>query len=492
MRALAVFYILGWLLAVSATAMLIPAAFAVALDPVAVVEAFLFPAVVIGFVGVNMLIAFRGQEYIGGRRQSVFLLASVWLMVPLAGALPLYAAGFPEEFVPAFFEAASGFTTTGATVIVDLASVPSAIIVWRAVLQWMGGLATLLILATVLGPLVGGDLLDRQFRLVARSEQRSPRQLAETGRTIFLIYGSLTVLCFLSLLLSGLPAFDAFCLSLSTVSTGGFMPREGTIALYGSSMVEIVLAVFMVLGAVSIVWVQAVIFGRWTLVKEMREPFLIGLFVLVLGVALAVALLQESPITGISSLFDAIALGLASAASLISTSGFMVSERAHSFIPFMLVLAICVVGGGGFSTAGGLKVHRVWAMFRQLGRELRLLVYPHGVRPSAYGGESRELPDHITTELEFMHFLTFREVALLQGGQDRVPYLRAQRDFLQRHLARWVPQVRAQAEQQKAAPFFLGLIGLAEAFLLADLSYAASLAGPAPVGQPPEALTGGA
>ena len=107
------------------------------------------------------------------------------------------------------------------------------------------------------------------------------------------------------------------------------------------------------------------------------------------------------------------------------------------------------------------------------------------------GGESREMPDHITTELEFMHFLTFREVATLQGGQDRGPYLRAQRDFLQRHLARWVPQVRAQAEGQKAAPFFLGLIGLAEAFLLADLSYAASLAGPAPVGQPPEALTGG-
>jgi len=391
MRALAVFYILGWLLAISATAMLIPAAFAVALDSIAVVEAFLFPAVVIGFIGVNMLIAFRGQEYLGGRRQSVFLLAAVWVVVPLAGALPLYAAGFPEEFVPAFFEAASGFTTTGASVIVDLASVPSAIIVWRAVLQWMGGLATLLILATVLGPLVGGDLLDRQFRLVARSEQRSTRQLAETGRTIFLIYGSLTLLCFLGLLLSGLPAFDAFCLSLSTVSTGGFMPREGTIALYGSSMAEIVLAVFMLLGAVSIVWVQAVIFGRWTLVKEMREPFLIGLFVLLLGTAITVMLLQESPITSIRSVFDAIALGLATAASLLSTSGFLVSERAHSFVPFMVVFAICVVGAGGFSTAGGLKVHRVWAMFRQLGRELRLLVYPHGVRPSAFGGESREV-----------------------------------------------------------------------------------------------------
>lgn len=106
------------------------------------------------------------------------------------------------------------------------------------------------------------------------------------------------------------------------------------------------------------------------------------------------------------------------------------------------------------------------------------------------GGESRELPDHITTELEFMHFLTFQDVTALQKGQDRGAYLRAQRDFLQRHLARWVPKVRVQAEQHGAAPFFLGLVGLAEAFLLADLNYVASLAGPAPPGQPPEAVRG--
>jgi DMSO reductase family type II enzyme chaperone len=103
------------------------------------------------------------------------------------------------------------------------------------------------------------------------------------------------------------------------------------------------------------------------------------------------------------------------------------------------------------------------------------------------GGESRELPDHITTELEFMHFLTFREVSALQREQDRGPYLRAQRDFLRRHLARWVPQVRALAEKQGATPFFLGLVGLTEAFLLADLAYVVSLVGPTAAGATPEA-----
>ena len=101
-------------------------------------------------------------------------------------------------------------------------------------------------------------------------------------------------------------------------------------------------------------------------------------------------------------------------------------------------------------------------------------------------GESRELPDHITTELEFMHFLTFQEVTALQREKDRGPYLRAQRDFLQRHLARWVPQVRVLAEKQRAAPFFLGLVGLTEAFLLADLAYVASLVGSTMPGVAPE------
>jgi DMSO reductase family type II enzyme chaperone len=103
------------------------------------------------------------------------------------------------------------------------------------------------------------------------------------------------------------------------------------------------------------------------------------------------------------------------------------------------------------------------------------------------GGESRELPDHITTELEFMHFLTFQEVSALQREKERGPYLRAQRDFLQRHLARWVPQVRVLAEKQRAVPFCLGLVGLTEVFVLADLAYVASLVGPTTTGAEPEA-----
>ena len=390
MGASAVFYILGWLLTASAAAMLVPAAFAVALDPALVVGAFLFPAAVIGFAGVNMVIAFRAGEVVTGRRQNLLLLASVWIVMPLACAMPLYAAGFPGTLVAAFFEAISGFTTTGASVIGDLTIVPRSIIVWRGLLQWMGGLTTLLSLAVLLGPLWEGELMDRQFQFMRRAEQQLFRQIAEAMRAILPLYLLLTLLCFLSLLLSGLPAFDALCLALSTVSTGGFMPREGTIALYGSNLTELVLSIFMFLGAVSIVWVQALFLGRWTFLKEAQEPLLIAALIVLLGGALSVLMLQNGPITGLRDVIDALVLSIVTATSLISTTGFMVSEQTNAFIPYMVVLGIAIIGGGAYSTAGGLKVHRLWLMFRQIGYELRILIYPHGVRPSVRGDETHE------------------------------------------------------------------------------------------------------
>lgn len=390
MRAAAVIYILGWLMTGSAAAMLVPAAFAVALDPAPVFEAFLFPAVAIGFVGVNMLIAFRARDMTISRRQSLAVLVLIWALTPLAGALPLYSAGFPGELVPAIFEATSGFTTTGASVIGEFASVPRSILVWRGLLQWMGGFVTLLLLAALLGPLWEGNVTERQTRLFGKSEQRIFARIAEAIRVILPIYTLVTLLCFLSLMVSGLPSFDAFCLSLSTVSTGGFMPREGTIALYGSTSAEFVLAIFMALGSVSILWVQALVSGRWTLVNDVREPYLIGAAIVAGGGVLTALMLQNAPIGGLDDVIDTVALSLATSASLISTTGFMISEPANGLIPYMVILAVVIIGGGAFSTAGGLKVYRLWAMCRQIGRELRLLIYPHGVRPSADGDEIRD------------------------------------------------------------------------------------------------------
>ncbi|GBE43787.1 MAG TPA: TrkH family potassium uptake protein [Rhizobiales bacterium] len=388
MRAVAVLYILGWALATVAAAMLIPASFAVAVDSIAQVQAFVFPAIAVGFLAGGMIISFKSREVFAGRRQSLLLLALVWFVVPIAGALPFYTSGFPGNAIAAYFEAVSGFTTTGATVLTNLSDVPASIIVWRALLQWIGGLATLIALAALLGPLSGSALIDRQLRLIGHSTQGTALHLKEAIRTITPLYTALTIVCFIALSVSGIPAFDAFSLSLSALSTGGFMPRDGTFVLYGAPMAELFLAVFMGIGAISIIWIRAIFQMRWPLVREIREPIWIIWAIGLSGLVLAIGLIVRTGETDLMTLLHSLTLGLASAASIISTSGFAISHQTNALIPFMVLLGVCMIGGGRFSTAGGLKVYRIATMLRQLGREFRLLVYPHGVRPSRHGAES--------------------------------------------------------------------------------------------------------
>lgn len=417
MRMLPAFYVLGWALAALAGSMIVPISFALAADSIVEVQAFTVPAVAIGFVAGCMIIAFRGQQKFSSRRQSLLLLALLWTLLPVAAALPFFTLGAPPGLAGALFEATSGLTTSGATVIVNLGETPTSIIVWRALLQWMGGLATLVALAALLGPLSGSTIEDRQLRFVGHSAQGTLQQLREAIATILPLYGALTAACFILLSVSAIPSFDAFCLSLAVISTGGFMPSDGTVVLYGSPFGELVLAIFMTIGAISIIWLRAVTQMRWSLVRDTREPFVICGTTLALGVALAFVAVSTLGDFGISTMMHAITVGLASAAALISTTGLRVSEHTQADIPYVFLLLVCIVGGGRFSTAGGLKVHRIMSMLRQIGRELRLLVFPHGVRPSRFGGEAADVEIVKAAWITMTAFaITIAAIALMVAG----------------------------------------------------------------------------
>lgn len=390
MRGHAVFHIIGWVLSALSAIMLLPAAFALTNDSLTLFQAFIIPAFIVGFIGGCLILSFRGGTDFSSRWESLLLLGLVWAVVPVAAALPFYTAGYPKGLVAAYFEATSGFTTTGSSAIVDLGQTPRSIIVWRALLQWAGGLTTLLSIAALMGPLAGSTLLDRQLRVIGRSTHGSVRHMLDSLRSIMPIYSALTMGCFAFLTFCGIPAFDAFCLAMSTVSTGGFMPREGTIELYGSPSAELVLAFFMITGAVSVIWLRAILQKRWTLVRDTREPYWIITAIALLAIPLWLVLLDRSFESGWLAVFHSFTSSFASAASIISTTGLSISEPVQIIIPYLVLLAFAFVGGGRFSSAGGLKMFRAVSMLRQIGRELQLLIYPHGVRPARYGEESTD------------------------------------------------------------------------------------------------------
>jgi trk system potassium uptake protein TrkH len=375
------FYLLSQALAGFAAALLLPGAIALAEGESSAADAFLLTAALTGFLATAVIFALRGRLREIGRVASYVLLLAVWIVPPLIGAFPLMrAAGL--DYLTALFEAVSGYTTTGATALETVGSAGIAGVFFRAELQWLGGLMTLVTIVTIVAATGLGGLSASQVALVSGVEDRFGRLLI-TVRQILVVYSALTLLCIVLLFGAGIPPFEAICIGLATISTGGFMPIDGTFANYDNPFANSVVAVFMLIGATSIVWHRMVAEGRWQMLREHRESYW------VIGVALVVSFLyiaivvdplraEETPPHWISG-------GFLTGISVISTTGFEAHPGAIAALPATLVLFLAVVGGSGISTAGGIKFYRVGALLTLSGTELRRLIYPHSVRESRFG-----------------------------------------------------------------------------------------------------------
>jgi len=380
MSAALVVFILGWLLLALVALMLLPMMLAAALSEPLALDAFLIASGIAGFAGGALVTAFRGRPIVADRKHVLTILLCAWICIPVFAAIPFLLAS-PLSPTAGLFEAVSAFTTTGATSFARLVDVPKSLILWRALLQWAGGLLTLVSAIAILLPLYGGEGFELRRTDAASDTGGSRRHTNYALRVILPLYAGLTAACLVLLMFASIPALDALCLALSSLSTGGFMPRDGTIELYGSVMAELVLTVFMFLGAVSIFWTHTVLGGRFTRAGGSREPLYVALAVIGGGVALTTILWLRFPTTD-GAWFAYLSNGLATAASLVTTTGFPISEESFAVIPFMLLVVITVIGAGRLSTAGGLKISRLSMMLSQSFNELNLLLFPHSIHPS--------------------------------------------------------------------------------------------------------------
>jgi len=409
MNAALIVYVLGWLLLGLVALLLVPIMLAAALGEETALEAFLIGAGITAFAGGALVTAFGGKTIVADRKHALSILVCTWSCVPVFAAIPFLLAT-PLSLSAGLFEAVSAFTTTGASAFQRLVDVPQSIILWRAVLQWAGGLLTLVSAIAILLPIYGGEGLDLRRAGTSADSSGGRKQTNYALRVILPLYSGLTAACLILLMFANIPAFDALCLALSTVSTGGFMPRDGTVALYGSSSAELVLSVFMFLGAVSIFWTHTLLGGRWASLTLRREPVYVALAIMVGGLVLTTVLWLRFPAID-ANWVQYFSLGLAAAASLVTTTGFPVSQEVNAIIPLMLLIIVTAIGAGRLSTAGGIKVSRLTMMLSQSFNELNLLLFPHGIHPSVRGaGAFRQVT--IAT-IWSLFFLTMLVLALL-------------------------------------------------------------------------------
>ncbi|MFB1487789.1 MULTISPECIES: TrkH family potassium uptake protein [unclassified Thiocapsa] len=307
-----------------------------------------------------------------------------WVLLSILGAWPLMN-GFGLSPVDALFESTSGITTTGATVIAGLDTMPRSLLFYRQQLQWFGGMG-LIVLGVAVMPMlgIGGMQLYRAEAPGPLKEEKLTPRLTQTARALWLIYFALTLACAAGYWLAGMTPFDAVSHSLSTVSTGGFSTHDASMGYFASPAVEAVAVVFMLLAAIN--------FGVHYLVWLNRNPlqylrdteartFLV--FVLAMVLLVGLILYLEGP-------YDQVHASLRDAAfevvSIVTSTGFGIVDFAHwpDFLPLLLIY-ISFVGGCGGSTAGGMKVLRVLLMVKQGTQEVRQLIHPHAVLPLRLG-----------------------------------------------------------------------------------------------------------
>ena len=336
-------------------------------------------------------------------REALLLILVIWILVSAFGGLPFYFSPHFPTFTDAFFEAASGFTTTGATVLANVEDLPKAIQFWRCFSHWLGGMGIVLLGIAVLPLLgLGGMQLYRAEFSGAKSEKLKPRIIG-TSLALWKVYLGLTLAQFVALLWAGMNSFEAICHTFATMGTGGFSTRTSSIGAFNSPRIEYVMVVFMLLAGVSFVmhhrlWIE------WRPKSFFSDPELRS-YLLVMAGATAAIFLSLMWQNGYSPSL-AFRNSLFQTVSMMTTTG-LFTDNFESWkpLPQLVLLALMFVGGCTGSTAGGLKVSRILLVYKLIGREFKRMVERRGVFAIRLG--DKVVPEAMIQSLLNLLYLAF-------------------------------------------------------------------------------------
>lgn len=337
--------------------------------------AFLATTLGCGFLAGAMYFASAGLAGRIRRFQVFTALAALWVLVPVVAA-PAIALAAGMELHAAWFEALSAFTTTGFT---QVPTGPRSLFVWFALLQWSGGLLTLVSGVAILAPAGIAGLPDRA---VHRLDERDAVDTAGVLKDVAPVYAGAFGLAFLALLFTGAEPYAAFCLASAATSSGAHIPPEAKAVLEAGGAARWVFIPFLLWAATSVRWHRALVSRRIHAAPEQPESLILLGYWLVLGLLFAVLLFRVTPGEDV---LESIGEGLFTAASLISTSGLPAASDTFQHLPMGLLLMVTLVGGGALSVAGGLKILRVRAMLLRARGDLARLISPNIVQPSRTG-----------------------------------------------------------------------------------------------------------
>ena len=404
-----VVFIIGILLTILAVAMIIPAIVDIAVGH-SDWQVFAASAALTFFVGVLMALTTRAGWGAFTLRQAFLMTNLAWLVIATFAALPLAFSGLDLSYTDAFFESMSGVTTTGSTVIVGLDYAPPGILLWRALLQWLGGIGIIVMAVAVLPILqVGGMQL---FRVEAfETDKVMPRAAQLAGRIGF-VYVALTAVGAVVLWLLGMSGFDAVAHAMTSIATGGFSTRDTSIGFYDSAAIDWAICLFMVLGSVPFVLYLKAAQGRpLAFFEDSQVRWLI--MILAFGIVTVTFWLSRNGI--VEGLGPSLRYAAFNTISIMTGTGYSSTNfGAWGGYAMAILFVLMFVGGCAGSTTCGIKIFRFQVVHATALVQLRKLLQPNGVFIAYYN--KRPIPDHVAASVMSFFFLYAASFAVLALG----------------------------------------------------------------------------
>jgi|TARA_A100001037_G_scaffold304192_1_gene340226 trk system potassium uptake protein TrkH len=405
-----ILFITGVLMLPLAVAMCLPAvADAAANNPDW--QVFLTAAVFTLFVGGTLALSSRGAIRTITPRQGFVLTTMLWIVIPAFAALPFAFADMDLSYTDAFFESMSGLTTTGSTVIQSLDVAPPGVLIWRALLQWLGGIGVIAMAIAILPLLrIGGMQL---FRMESsdRSEKATPRTTQLVAYISF-IYLVVSLVCAFAYWSAGMSGFDAMAHAMTTIATGGYSTYDASIAHFGSATIEYIAIVFMLIGSLPFVLYLRALRGN---TRSLFRDDQVRLFLLIVVVSIFLVTYYRYNM-GVE-IDTALREAAFNVVSIITGTGYATSDYgAWGSFGLVIFFFLMFVGGCAGSTTCGVKIFRFQVLYATAVTQIRRLLEPHGVYLAYYN--RKPIPDEVSASVMaffFLYVLSYAVIAIALG-----------------------------------------------------------------------------
>ena len=352
-------------------------------------------------------------------KEGFLITALAWLCVSAVGALPFLISGEIPNFVDAFFETVSGFTTTGASILTDVEAMSRSMLFWRSFTHWIGGMGVLVLMVAVMPNLSGRTIHVLRAEMPGPTMGKLSPKLRDTAKTLYLLYIAMTLLELVLLVAGGMPLFDSAIHTFGTAGTGGFGMKAASIANY-TPYQQWVIAVFMMLFGVNFNLYFLLALGRFRSALRSEE-----LWTYLVIIFLATALIAVNVTPQIGSTSEGIRAAYFQVTSISSTTGFStVDFDQWPTVSRMILVVLMFIGACAGSTAGGLKVSRLVLLYKTIRREIRHLLHPRSVTSVRFEGKPVDSPTLISIGTYFALYIAlfamFWFIVSFQPGFDGV------------------------------------------------------------------------